>query len=1009
MAMTGHSDWWSRLDAAFHGALELPAHERPSYLDRVCGDDLQLRAEIEDMLRAEATHDSPDLEPLVHGPDRFATGPDPFIGMRLGPWRVLQPIGSGGMSTVYLAERADGQYEQRVALKLVPGSAQQPETAARFRAEAHILARLSHPHIARLLDAGFSPEGSAYLVMEYVEGSPITTYCDTSRLTIDNRLRLFTTVARATQYAHQALVVHRDLKPLNIFVSTAGEVKLLDFGIAKLLEPDHPLSAETTRGMRALTPAYAAPEQLRGEPVTTAADVFVLGAVAYELLTGQRPARTGAEDVSSRELPWAPAAPSQAIRRRLAARDAGEDAAIARIADARDTTPARLARRLEGDIDRVVLKALQLEPERRYGSAEQLADDIDRLLDGRPVLAQPDSLAYRARRFAGRHRVGVFMTAASFVVVLSFAIVAALQARAVATERDRARLEASRAGRVTELLAEILKLAEPGAAAGQSITARQLLDEGRARIASELAGDPAMQAALLNVVGRLYNNLALHDTAIEIFKEALALERQEHPQGSLVQAETMHWLGELHVRKNDYASAERLFRDALMLRQSLGASPDEIAATLEALGRALSFTGRHVEAEVPLYQALAIRRRTDTSPGKLMSSLNELALTLHRKGDMKAAEGLFREAVEVGQRVPGSSPEKVTSLLNLARVVHQFDRDPQRAEATYREALALARAIYPQDHEDTGTCLGELARAVRDQGKLADAEALARESMAIFTRLFGLRHRETMISSQTLASILRAQGKPGEAESLLREALATSRQLFREGHPMTLGAERSLAAVLDDQKRFKESLALRQAELAAATQASSGKDDVYVALALAGLGQHGLASGDLQLAESSFHRALAVRERLDGPDHWRTAEARGMIGAVALRAGRLPEAEPDLLAAYRTTARPERTDRSGDRACPQAARRALRALEPSFRSAALSPTSAVTFQAAGAAALRCPPSASDVAISVRWKTQLANTNSAGSALRTPRAVCGPSTRQSPASSAGAAGSARSAG
>jgi serine/threonine-protein kinase len=897
--MTRESNWWTRLDAVFQGALELPPDERPAYLDRACRADPDLRAEVEEMLAAEGTSDPLDLERLVPPEDPFTPETDPFIGMRLGAWRVLHAIGHGGMGTVYLAERADGQYEQRVALKLLRGSAQQPGAASRFRSETHILARLSHPNIARLLDAGFTPEGSAYLVMEYVEGSPITTYCDARHLAVDQRLRLFRMAARATQHAHQSLIVHRDLKPLNIFVSATGEVKLLDFGIAKLLRPDHPLAGQTTSEMRALTPDYAAPEQLRGEPVTTAADVFVLGAVLYELLTGQRPAEGGFTGGATGEQPSLPLAPSQSIRRRLAAKDADSHASSVAIAKARGTTPPRLARRLEGDIDRIVLKALQPEPHRRYGSAEQLADDIDRLLDGRPVLAQPDRLMYRARRFVGRHRVGAFMTATLFAVVLSFAFVAVWQARAVAVERDRARLEANRAARVTVLLAELFKLAEPGASTGQNITARQLLDEGRSRIASELAGDPAMQAALFNVVGRLYSNLSLHDTAIEIFQQALALERKERPQGSLTQAETMHWLAELHVRKNDYVSAERFFRDALLLRQALGAPAADVAATLEALGRALSFSGRHGEAEVPLHQAVEIRRQQHTSPAALMSALNELAVTLHRKGDMEVAERLFREAVEVGRRAPGSSPEKVTSLLNLARLVHRFDRDPHRAEPMYRESLALARAIYPDDHEDVATCLGELARAVRDQRKLPEAEALAREARAMFTRLFGVRHRETMISSQTLASIRQAQGDISEAETLSREALGTARQLFKDGHPMALGAQRSLAALLDEQKRFKESLELRQAELASATKAL-GAEDVYVALALAGLGHHGLASGNLPLAESSFRRALDVRERLHGSGDWRTAEARGMVAAVRLRAGRFAEAEPDLLSAYET-------------------------------------------------------------------------------------------------------------
>ena len=285
MRMTRDRDWWSRLDDVFNGALELPAHDRPPFLDLVCNDDPDLRAEVEAMLSADAI----GLERLVVDDEPSTTEADPYLGMRLGSWRVVEFIGRGGMGAVYLAERADGQYEQRVALKIVGSSSQHSPASVRFKAETHILGRLSHPNIARLLDAGFTPEGCAYLVMEYVDGSPVTTYCDEHRLTVEDRLRVFLAVANATQHAHQSLVVHRDLKPSNIMVSRDGEVKLLDFGIAKLLEANHPLADQTTPELRALTPAYAAPEQLRGEPVTTAADVYVLGAVLYELLAASRP------------------------------------------------------------------------------------------------------------------------------------------------------------------------------------------------------------------------------------------------------------------------------------------------------------------------------------------------------------------------------------------------------------------------------------------------------------------------------------------------------------------------------------------------------------------------------------------------------------------------------------------------------------------------------------------------------------------------------------------------
>ena len=658
MAPTRDADWWPRLDAAFQGALELPEGERAGYLDRVCGADRGLRTEVDEMLAADGPEHALEIERLVQDGCGPSPDPDPFIGMRLGPWLVVDVLGHGGMGTVYLAERDDGQYEQRVALKLVRGPAR--DGPLRFTAESHILARLSHPNIARLIDAGHTPEGSAYLVMEYVDGSPITAHADAHRLTVDDRLRLFRVVCEATQHAHQALVVHRDLKPSNILVSRGGEVKLLDFGIAKLLEPDHPLADPTRSGLRALTPAYAAPEQLRGEPVSAATDVYVLGAVLYELLTGQRAGGPDAAMSAPRDVPIM-VPPSAVVRRQMAAVEAGARTASA-LAAARQTSPARLVRQLSGDVDCVVLKALQGEPERRYGSASQLADDLQRLLDGRPVLAQADTRGYRLRRFVGRHRVGVAMVAAVATLVVAFAIVAALQARAVAMERDRARVEAARAERVAVLVTDLFKLAEPAAGRGSTIAVRELLDRGSHRIAMELGDDPETQVALFNAIARVYGNLGLHDAAIEVLERALGRERAASGEGTLRQAATLHLLGERHASKNDFAPAERRFREALALRRRLGAPAIEVAATLEGLGRTLSTAGRHADARAMLEDAVAIlRTEAGASPERLASGLWALGLLVHFAGDTERAERLFREGVAVGQGIAGPSPAKVTT------------------------------------------------------------------------------------------------------------------------------------------------------------------------------------------------------------------------------------------------------------------------------------------------------------------------------------------------------------
>jgi serine/threonine protein kinase len=898
MALTPDAASWRRLDAAFQGALDLPPGERAAYLDRVCGADTDLRAEVEAMLAADVPQHALGIERLVHDGEALSLDPDPFIGLRLGPWQVIDLLGHGGMGTVYLAERADGQYEQRVALKLVRGAARHSPGSTRFKAETYILARLSHPNIARVIDAGHTPEGSAWLVMEYVDGSPVTTHCDAHRLTIEERLRLFRVVCDATQHAHQSLVVHRDLKPSNIFVSGAGEVKLLDFGIAKLLEPDHPLADQTTPELRALTPAYAAPEQIRGEPVTTAADVYVLGVVLYELLTGQRHAGHEAASGVAFELPDMPLAPSLAVSRRLATNNDDARAALSDVAAARRTSPARLVRRLAGDIDRVVLKALQPEPERRYGSAGQLADDLQRLLDGRPVVAQPATLAYRVRRFIGRHRVGVTMASVLCALAVSFAVVATLQARAVRVERDRARLEASRAERVSLLVTDLFKLAEPAVGRGETITARELLERGSHRITMELQGDPEMQSALYNALARVYGNLGLHDAAIAVLQRALALELVADGEGALARAETLHLLAERHAARNDYATASRQFREALALRRRLKAPGAEVAATLEGLGRTLNTTGKFTEARALLEDAVAIRRSLPgASASELMSGLHQLGLLVHFQGDAVRAERLFREAVAVGRRIPGPSPEKVTSLLRHAELVAVFDRAPAKAEPLLREALAMARTIYSRDHQEVATCLGELAHNLLRLGRPAEAEPVAREGAAMVRRLYGDRHHETLQASLDLARVLRAERKLNEAEQLLRAALPQSRSLLGEGNPTTIVTARGLATVLEEQSRFREALDVRRDELARTAKAL-GEHDVFVATGLAGLGQHGLVRNRFDLAETYFTQALDLRRRIHPPEHWRIDEARGQLGVARLRAGRLPEAEADLRAAH---------------------------------------------------------------------------------------------------------------
>ncbi|MEZ5291528.1 MAG: serine/threonine-protein kinase [Vicinamibacterales bacterium] len=878
---------WQALDALFHAARERPPDARAAFLTQACPEDPALRAEVEAMLEADAPERALAIERLVSDPPA-ASAADPIVGMRLGPWKVVDVLGHGGMGTVYLAERADGQYRQKVALKLVPGAAAGPQSS-RFAVELEALARLTHPNIAHLIDAGTTPEGSPYLVMEFVDGQPITAACDARQLPVAERLRLFRVVCEATQHAHQALVVHRDLKPTNIFVSRSGEVKLLDFGIAKLLEPEGRAVEATESAWRALTPAYAAPEQLQGQPVTTATDVYVLGAVLFELLTGLRPA--GATSDSSHQAP--PTAPSAAVARLAASRQEGSGERARATAGARDTTPARLARELSGDIDRVVQKAMDPEPGRRYGSAGQLADEIGRLIEGRPVLARPASAAYRTRRFLQRHRWGTAATALLVLSVAAFGVLAVRQAIAVAEERNRARQQSQRAERVSRLLGDLFSLAGAAPAGGDAASPRAFLDTGAERIATELAGDPATQAQLFAIVGRVYGNLALHTRGTEVLERALSLQRQSQPEGSLAQAETLKQLGDLLILRSDFQAAERRLREALSLQRTLSAPVDALARTLVALGRTLGFQNRNADARPLLVEAVDTWRRMPEAPAAdLMAAVYELGMVYHRSGDLALGERYLREAVEVGRAIRDPSPAKVEALMGLARLRHRFQRDAPGAEPIYREALELARSLYDGDHQDVATCLGELARDVRDQGRLDDAEALARQSLQMFTRLYGATHRETAISTQTLASIEQERGYTAQAVATQRAALASAVGALGEGNPIALGARRALAGLLEAAGRMDEALTLRTEELRIA-RAAFGEGDVYTAIALSGLGDHWMLAHRPAEAVGSYRSALAVRTALHPAGHQRITDARAALDRALAAAGPLSAEGPE--------------------------------------------------------------------------------------------------------------------
>jgi eukaryotic-like serine/threonine-protein kinase len=825
---------WERLQELFEEALARAPDSRPAFLQGACPDDPELRAEVETLLR-HARDTGPlrgafkealaEAAPLLAGPQ---------LGDRVGPYRLEAEVGHGGMGAVYLAVRDDQEYEKRVAVKLLRGGIWSADLLARFRAERQILARLEHPNIARLLDGGTGAQGQPYLVMELVEGRPITEYCETRALPVSERVRLFATVCDAVQYAHQNLVVHRDLKPSNILVTDDGTAKLLDFGIAKLLDPTALTPAETRTHMRLMTPDYASPEQARGDPVTTASDVYSLGVVLYELLSGRRPLRFEGDSPSR-------------IERRLREEQPPRPSTAAG-AGGRPGPPLK---QLAGDLDTIVLKALQKEPVRRYASAQALAEDLRRCLTGRPVLARPDSVRYRTGKFVRRHRAGVAAAAGVALLLVGFAVTMAVQAARLARERNKALAAEQEARQVAGFVTGIFQVPNPSVARGNTVTAREVLDTGAARIRSQLRDQPLVKAALLQTIGNTYRGLGLFREAQPLLDESLALRRWRLGEDHADTASSLNDAAEVRRQLSDYAGAEPLHRHALEVRTRL-------------LGPGHAQVGE---------------------------SLNNLALTLQEKGQLAEAEDLYRRALEVRRGALGERHEDVTvTLSNLGQVV-KARGDLAQAERLNRETLALRRAILGPDHPLVLNSMHVLASTLANRGRDGEAQAIFREVLALRLRVLGPDHVDTTTTMNNLASLLQDQGRLEEAEALYRRGLEARRRTLPADHLDIAVSLNNLASLLEGrdelaeaERLYGESLVIRLKRLGDASPVTArGRNNLGRVLA---------ARGNFQEGEALLRVALETRLKSLGPKHPDVAESRASLALALAERGRAREAEP---------------------------------------------------------------------------------------------------------------------
>jgi len=799
---------WLKISAHLDRALDLSPLERDAWLKELAAIDPESASEVAALLadhRQLRAQGFLDESPLSESDASLS-------GVIIGAYTLISRIGDGGMGSVWLGRRSDGRYEGQVAIKLLNAALVGRGGEERFRREGVILARLGHPHIASLIDAGVSNTGQPYLVLELVNGEHIDVHCDERRLSIERRIRLFLDVLSAVSHAHANLIVHRDLKPSNVLVNQAGAVKLLDFSIAKLME-DTGVSRLTQDSGAALTPKYAAPEQVTGEPITTGTDVYSLGVLLYELVSGQHP--YGAAVKTSKDftraivdqdpLPLSAAFLKAPIESRSL------------VAAQRATTPDRLGRALGHELETILHKSLKKSAGERYGSVAEMADDLRRYLADQPIAARPDTVRYRATKFVRRHRRGLAATSVIFAAVVMIVTFYTMQ---LASERDRARLQAEKASRVSELLTSVVISADPyrdpdsvsGGVATPS--ARALLDTLATRITTELNEQPEVQAEMLTVIGRTYERLGLIDKAAPLLESALEIGRRSFRLPDPRVAQTLNDLGVLQRRLGNFAASAPLLTESLSMRRAVVGGDDDkdVAVTLSEYGRTLRDLGRLDESEKATRDALAIRMKVlGDDHRETATNKNDLGQLLMDRGEIAEAERMFRESLVTNERVLGVEHPNAAASKNSVGNVLAAKGDLAGAEKLQREAMVVRQRIFGPGSPESGFAVQSLAATFEMQGRYQEAESLLSEAYRVVTSALGADNPRVVNMAVDLSRVRIARGHAADVEAMLRRALDMRQRTYPAGHWRIAEAQALLGASLASQHRNDEAEALMRA------------------------------------------------------------------------------------------------------------------------------------------------------------------------------------------------------
>jgi serine/threonine-protein kinase len=847
---------WKRLSPLLDVLLELGPEARAAQLQMLREQEPEL---IQDLERLLALEDDNDFmtQPLL---DKQA---QPQTGTLVGPYRMESVLGEGGMGMVWLASRADGLYERKVALKLLRPGLADPNLRLRFSREREILARLAHPNIARLLDAGIGSEGQPYLALEYVQGIPITDYCLAHGLSVDTRLKLFLQVCEAVSHAHANLIVHRDLKPSNILVTPTGEVRLLDFGIAKLLDDNEPAPVHPRTEVRSFTLHYAAPEQIRGELVTTMTDVYSLGVVFYELLTGTKPYRLRRQTDAEWEqaiLAAEPLKPSLAAQRST---DGGLAPAASR----------RQARQLRGDLDNIALKALAKLPQHRYASVEAFAQDLQRHLQGRPVLARPQSLGYRVNKYVTRHRWGLAAGAVIASLLLLALVASVWQSR-------QAMRETARAQAMQDFVIGLFDNAGV-AQQGNIFDARKLLLAGERRGDRELADQPLARAELLGVIARLRIGLGDYQEALALIERqnALLTQSDSAPAGLRLEAVTQH--GRTLRLLDRSKECLQIMAPFESLIPGLRVQPAQQADFLSQYGRCRRLLGERQTAQQLYEQSLALRRDLKDQAG-VAENLFDLALVDNDLGRTNDALAGYDAALAHLRKHVGARNALTVEIETSRGRLFRARGDTDLARATFRQALSIAEEVHGPQHPVTLTIRRLLVAIQVDQEHYAEAEKEIEPLYRLTVSALGPNHRETGMALNTRGVIAFEQGRMDQAIEDVAEAVRIWRGAA--GSQNLHGGLFNYGMILHGAGREEQALtALQESRALRATQ--YGASDSSVGEADRMIGEILASQGRLQQATLYFDRAVKLTRVGLGPDHPRTLFAQLSMARQQARIG----------------------------------------------------------------------------------------------------------------------------